>query len=169
MKLNTSSRRHACTVIALYLLAVLLLAIPMTVAKYESSASGSDTAVIARYDVSMAYGSDAQNLTNTLTLDKIKKPGDTQTFYVKVTNASDVSVSYKVGYVTEDNLPLKVSFSEDDGDTTDDDSTGELGYDNAGNTKVVTVTVEWPAGENNPKYADMVDYLRVVVNFTQMD
>ena len=159
MKLNTSSRRHACTVVALYLLVVLLLAIPMTVAKYESSASGSDTAVIARYDVSMAYGSDAENLTNTLTLDKIKKPGDTQTFYVKVTNASDVSVSYKVDYVTADNLPLNITINS---------KVGTLDYD-VNNTKVVTVTVEWPAGENNPKYADMVDSLRIVVDFAQID
>ena len=152
MKLNTSSRRHACTVIALYLLAVLLLAIPMTVAKYESSASGSDTAVIARYDVGMT-----ENV-QSISLDTLF-PGYSKTFTVNLVNNSDVSVSYKVDYVTEGNLPLDITVTE---------GNGTLGYDN-NKTAEVTVTVEWPSADDNPKYADMVDSLRIVVDFAQID
>ena len=151
--------RHMWTVIVLYLLAVLALTLPMTVSKFESTASGSDTAVVAKFKVNMDYGTKEDGQiwqSKTLNLTGLE-PGDTKVFYVKVTNASDVNVKYTVSCETAGNLPLDISY---------DKATGELAFDD---TAEVVVTVTWPSTENDPQYAEEVDYLRVVVNFEQIN
>lgn len=150
--------RHMWTVIVLYLLAVLALTLPMTVSKFESTASGSDTAVVAKFEVNMDYGTKSGENLQSQTLDLTGfKPGDARIFYVQVTNASDVNVKYTVSYETAGNLPLDISY---------DQATGNLPFDD---TAEVMVTVTWPSEKNDSKYAEEVDYLRVVVNFEQIN
>ena len=51
MEQNKQNRRHVWMVIALYLLLVAALSVPMTVSKFESTASADDSAVIAAFEV----------------------------------------------------------------------------------------------------------------------
>lgn len=151
--------RHTWTVIVLYLLAVLALTLPMTLSKFESTASGSDTAAIAKFEVGMDYGTQNGDTLQSKTLNLTGlKPGDTRTFDVVLTNNSDVKVTYSISCRTADNLPLTISCED----------TGTLGFDDD-KTKTVTVTVTWPSDKNTPNLADMVDYLRVTVNFDQIN
>ena len=154
--------RHTWTVIVLYLLAVLALTLPMTLSKFESTASGSDTAAIAKFEVGMEYGTRSGGTLQFQTLNLTDlAPGDTKTFDVVLTNNSDVKVEYRISCETAGNLPLTFSYSSSKSDT--------LGFDTEDKEKTVTVTVTWPSDKNTPELADMVDYLRVIVEFDQIN
>ena len=127
--------KFACMIMLVTIVAVSMVS--GTYAKYTSTANGSDSAVVAKWDIKAGaknqevsiVGSGATvafNLFDTIknsdgttesnvTTGKIA-PGTTGSFELSIKNSSDVTVRYGINYtVTSNNVPIK--FSTDGGTT----------------------------------------------------
>lgn len=138
---------------ALVLLMLTMISIHMTsglYARYVSSASGEDSARVAKFDVSV---SDAYGQTVSVPI----QPGEEAEKYFTVTNKSEVAVSLKFAVTSKySNLPLQFLH--------------EVSAAVApGETKNVPLLITWPAAESDDKYIGMVDLLEISVQVVQVD
>lgn len=150
-------------VIALRTAAVLLILVLMTTsivsgryARYASSATGRDTARVAKFQVTEEG----------FTGDPIKvliSPGETAKHQISVHNDSEVTVECSVAAVSEyENLPL--TFSVGDGT-----STGTTAILEPGQTKLVNLQVYWDENETSDHYIGMVDLVHLTLTVAQVD
>ena len=169
MEQNKQNRRHAWMVIALYLLLVAALSVPMTVSKFESTASAEDSAVIAAfevaYDEATEYDVNGDPVAGVIDLSGKMSPGDTKTYWIKVSNHSDVKVSYRAKGVTYGILPLQCTFQKAT-EPAVSQATGTLEYEGY---EIWQLTVTWPSAENESMYAGQIDAVKVVVDFEQVN
>ena len=120
-------------------------------ARYISSASGEDSARVAKFDVTVIEGSQTQSVTIPI------QPGDYVDKYYEVTNNSEVTVALNYTVTNKySNLPLSILTN----------LSGEIG---PGETKEIPLNVTWPAEENDDKYIGMVDLLEITVQVVQVD
>ena len=170
MEQNKQNRRHVWMVIALYLLLVAALSVPMTVSKFESTASAEDSAVIAAfevaYDEATEYDVNGDPVAGMIDLSgDMMYPGDTRTYQIKVSNHSDVKVSYRAKGITYGTLPLQCTFRKAT-EPVVSQATGTLEYEGYEIWKLI---VTWPAADNESAYAGQIDAVKVVVDFEQVN
>lgn len=123
-------------------------------ARYTTSASGSDSARVARFSVTEA-GEFLQTASVRI------HPGETVPLAVQVKNDSEVAVTYSVTAENEYcNLPLE--FVVLDGEKT-------VAHLAPGETKALAVQIGWQAEETEDKYIGMVDLIHLTVHVTQID
>lgn len=148
---------------ALYLMLVLLIAIPPTQSRYTSQASGDSTGQVAKFDVEFAIEDLADD--DVSTVDQVLYlcdlyPGCTKTFSVEIQNRSDVTVAYDVAFDLQFGaLPLTVTYS-------DDNTSQTLA---AGGAQMGMVTVVWDEQYSNPAFADEIDLLVITLHYEQVD
>lgn len=159
MKKENSLVKFTTFVLLITIIAVALVS--GTYAKYTSTATGSDTATVAKWSIIVGEGEKEVdiasnktvtfNLFNTLTNESnvaktdgtLIAPGTTGSFDLKINNASQVTAEYAISFKVEDNnagIPLE--FKVGDGNWTKgsipavDTTKLEMNKDN-------TVTVSW--------------------------
>lgn len=126
-------------------------------ARYTATASGSDSARVAKFEVR----SDLKEQTTDLVLDLTNiKPGYIEEINLQVTNCSEVAVSYKFTVESLENIPLTFEFSP-----------SYEGQFLLGNTQTATHTliISWPEAKNDVKFASEIDIVTIVLTCTQID
>lgn len=125
-------------------------------ARYTSSASGSDSARVARFDVT------ADELSFSETIPAEIAPGESNKQTINVKNNSETAIRYTISVENiTDNLPLTFSVGGDA-----NSQTLEL---DAGKTADCAVTVSWPDTSDALKYMGMVDLITVTMTAEQID
>jgi hypothetical protein len=146
--------------------AVLLVLVMMSTAlvtgrfaRYTSSASGSDSARVAKFEVT----ENTDSLTIETAADVI--PGGTIKKDIIVTNNSEVAIEYRIAVRSiYENLPL--TFSVQVGESVQ--SAPFTANMAPGETKDYTLIAEW-TGSNDISYAGKVDMLEITLSATQID
>ena len=136
-------------------------------ARYATTASGSDSARVAKFEITdKMLDSSSQEIT-TFAVDMA--PGESQTYTIQVTNSSEVSVSYEIsGESQYHNLPLKCEMLDKDGNTITSD---EIPV-NDSSTHRYQFKVSWPtdsADNRNEKYMGKTDVVLVSLKAVQID
>ena len=150
-------------VIVLRAAAVLLILVMLSTsmvagryARYTSSASGNDSARVAKFRVT-----ESGDLKTTFIV-KIS-PGKSVDKIITVANDSEVAVEYEIIARNEhNNLPLQ--FQLMDGGTPVD--AAKLA---PGKTKDLTFRIIWEAGYTSDSYIGMVDAIQLTITATQID
>ncbi len=136
-------------------------------ARYSTSASGSDGARVASFQVT-----ESGVQTATISLDDMH-PGSGKTYTFKVTNSSEVAVACLVSVTTTGNLPLTFSVAGPDGTAHDLKPGTPVAMAAISHGQTVeaqyTLTVTWPAGQNDAKYAGLLDAVKLFVTAQQVD
>ena len=131
-------------------------------AKYTSSATGSDTARVAKFDI-LAEGKVGEEM-----IGADLAPGEELNIQLKVQIKSEVAVEYtiSVNNVTK-NLPLTFKMGgtvyEGGGEFT------ERLEANGADLMIYNLTVSWPEEYNSSEYAGLVDMIKVSVSASQID
>lgn len=161
MKKENKTMKFVSFVLLITVLALILVA--GTYAKYTSTASGSDTATVAKWDIKAGKTGEEVSITGSnpevafnlfetinnedgtaetdVTAEKIA-PGTSGAFELSVKNDSEVNAKYTITFnVGESNIPLE--FKLDNGQWTDDlSNVGETPL-NMGESKVANVQWRW--------------------------
>lgn len=123
-------------------------------ARYTTSASGSDSARVARFNIEQTG-----ELTQLIELDVY--PGFAESYTLALKNNSEVAVSYTVtAEQLTMNLPLEVSLSGSTSGTMAADAAGEV---------TCTLKIEWPSEDNDEARSQDIDAIRVTVRAEQID
>lgn len=176
-------KRSHWTVWLVYAVIVAALVSTTTLSRYITTVSGSGTATIATVDMKGHYtGQDVENIdVSGMT------PGTTKTTTFTVVNfnganISQVALSYTIEINTTGNLPLTYTLqcTNTGGSGTgiyitpatvltpgSPSTVGTLPHSTQ-TTHTYTLTVTWPSGENDPKYADEVDAVELIVRSEQI-
>jgi len=128
-------------------------------ARYTTTASGSDSARVAKFEIQEAGVS-------TIELNDPISPGDTIEKVLQVQNMSEVAVEYEVTIDHLGNLPLQ--FMVDNVDATEN-SFKRILPPNENNMNIYTLKIIWPAEQDSPDLAGLADYITVSVSATQVD
>lgn len=145
-----------------YLLIATFLFTGVSFSKYATTASGSDEARVAAFDFLF-------DVTGPGTQDRVLAvdtyPGFAGEYTIKVTDASEVAVKYKV---TAENLTgnTPVTATLMDGNTAYDGHYLTAGEDG---TRELTLTLNWDGNNNAAVYAGEVDAVRITVIAEQID
>jgi len=137
-------------------------------ARYTTSASGSDSARVAKFSIS---GTAIQSADITADL----SPGEEKTCEMEINNDSEVAVEFEVSIKNlTNNLPLdfSVRLQEDGGGEDDLDEVHSFVFTdqmNPGEKTIYKLYILWPGDASSPQYSGMVDQIRVTVNATQID
>ena len=145
-----------------YLLIATFLFTGVSFSKYATTASGSDEARVAAFDFLFdVKGPGTQD--RVLAVDTY--PGFAGEYTIKVTDASEVAVKYKVTAENlTDNTPLTATLM--DGNTAYDGHYLTAGEDG---TRELTLTLNWDGNNNAAVYAGEVDAIRITVTAEQID
>ena len=156
-------------VFVLRLAAVLLILVALSssmvagrYARYTTSASGSDSARVARFEVTQTNedGLFTQNVSIHVA------PGLTSRNTVSVTNSSEVAVNYRINVNnTYKNLPLKFEI-EVGGETHAVPFTGTVAPNS---TATYTLLTTWNSTDNSIDYAGKVDLIQLALDAVQID
>ena len=137
-------------------------------ARYITSAAGTDYARVAEFDITQTG-----TLTESFTLPIA--PGGSIQRAVTVRNSSEVAVNYRIAVSNpEDNLPLEFS-AVDSGNTpltlTGSGNAVELAGSLAqgGDSETYTLTIRWKDGYTDDFYAGKVDLIRITLIAEQAD
>jgi len=166
-------------IIILRLAAVLLIMVMLSTsmvagryARYVSTASGSDTARVAVFNVE--EGGSLMNSFSEGLHDLY--PGQTIKKEIVVNNKSEVTIEYTVSAKsTYEFLPLEYTVSV--GGNAENAENAEnvklpvpyRGTMAPGDEATITLNIEWPADKNNVSYCGKVDMVEVTLNATQVD
>lgn len=158
--MNDNRKPH---VIMLRAAAVLLILVALSTgmvagryARYTTSASGMDSARVARFSVT-----ESGNVTELLSLSI--SPGTAQNVTVTVANDSEVAIAYTIQAVNvHNNLPLEFQLM---------DGNEEVDAANLapGDRKDITLRIHWQTGKTQDSYIGKVDLIRLTVTATQID
>lgn len=168
----------------LYLIMVAVLITGASFARYTTSVNGGDSISVAKPILSWDLSDGTPNPV-TLNLGAIK-PGDNQTYGLKVTNqndgkTSDVAIDFSIVITITDNLPLAVTLKEDkeSGKTftqdTDKKITTPIQYPytfNVGSAQEIKfeLKVDWAIADiadGSPNYAKKTDTITIKVVWSQ--
>ena len=148
--------------IVLRLAAVLLSLVLITTgmvsgryARYVTSASGSDSARVAKFTVTQSILQGETDLAQTIPMPEIK-PGDTVVINIVLEYDTEVAVRSTVDVQSlYSNLPLTISVQEK----------GTL----SSHTKEYEAAITWVQGSNDVDYIGMVDLITITVTSEQVD
>ena len=147
---------YSVMILSFYLVVLLSITLSGTYSGYISSAEGSDTCVVAKFQVSSAH---TMNGSETINIENLKPGSEPQIIRLEITNESEVNVDYQFSAaMTYGNLPLQFEISED--------GAGTLTWDGP-QTVTHTLTVIWPATAISAEYANMVDTLTITLKCEQ--
>ena len=153
--------------VSMLLLCAVLISAYMTgdlYAKYSTSASGGDSARVAKFSVSYDVKVDTTTIMNgsythlePINIGKIQPGGTGTPIVVYVTNISEVAVEVKVNLVNiTKNLPLEI-----------------ISYDSSvlspNGSGVFTFKVFWPKGANDLALMGMTDMFELQITVEQVD
>lgn len=156
----------------MYTLAILLCLVLTTFwlmcnmyAKYSAQASGSDSARVAKFNVT-----EAGTATKQIKADVY--PGFSQTYNVDVTNASEVAISYSMDIQNKyENLPLEFKMLDNSGKEITSKSIDISATDH--DTHRYQLQISWPKETNesatDPDYAGKMDVIEITLNAVQKD
>lgn len=131
-----------------------------TLAKYTSSDSASDQAVIAKFiDIDNDLTISGSNVFDT---NIIFKAGDTKTVYFTIKNTGETAVELKLNLTSTNNLPLTFKWN-------DIEDLSHLTNLNIGETKIITLTISWDEENNDYIYSDAIEHIVVQAICTQID
>ena len=171
MKSNKKRRVPWITWLA-FAVVVSALVSTTTLSRYISTVSGTGTARIASVEMDGSLDIDVTGLS----------PGSSKEVTFTVTNykdgaVSEVSQTYAISVESTGNLPLTFALSTADSPATghaltsggNNTWTGGLLPHTVQTTHTYTLTVKWNQSYNDPKYADEIDAVRLLVNAQQQD
>lgn len=156
----------------MYTLAVLLCLVLTTFwlmcnmyAKYSAQASGSDSARIAKFNVTETGTATQQIKANVY-------PGFSKTYNVDVTNASEVAITYSMDIQNKyENLPLEFKMLDSNDNEITSKSIDISATDHEPHT--YKLQISWPKDANasatDPDYAGKVDVIEITLNAVQKD
>lgn len=164
--MNHSGQREKWMI---YLLAVLLCLVLASFwvmcniyAKYTASATGSDSARVARFQI-METGTEPKSLTQEFAVNL--SPGESETFGVTVTNGSEVAVHYAIkARNLTNNLPLTFQMKKENQVITSDDIPA-----NDGTARNYYLEIDWPMEQADASYAGKTDVIEVILEAAQID
>jgi len=133
-------------------------------ARYTTTATGSDTARVAKFDIT---GTGLQTMDITADL----SPGGSETCNLQIKNNSEVAVEFKATIQKQtDNLPLDFSVRlENDSELQESNQFVFTDRMDPGELTIYKLYILWPEDKNSPVYSDLVDYIQVTVDATQID
>lgn len=133
-------------------------------ARYTTTATGSDTARVAKFSIS---GTAIQSADITADL----SPGEAKTCQLEINNDSEVAVEFEVSIKNlTDNLPLDFSVRlENDSELQESDQFVFTDQMSPAEKTIYKLYILWPGDASSPQYSGMVDQIRVTVNATQID
>ncbi len=153
--------------VLLLLVIVTAMLIPGMYARFLTRANGGDSAKVASFSITSQLLDASDVLTEKIDLSM--KPGDTETYTIKIKNDSEVSVSCTLTVANQTgNLPLELSLNGGTPDhatvsiTADSHSPGDAVH-------TYTLTVHWPTTDNQYTYQGKLDRLTVTVSCVQID
>lgn len=130
-------------------------------AKYTSQASGSDSARVAKFNVT-----EAGEATQQIKVDAW--PGFKKEYQVSVTNNSEVAIDYTMDIKNKyENLPLKFQMLDENGTEITPKKAEILAQDQTQHT--YTLRISWPEDKKDPDYAGKADVIEVTLNAVQKD
>lgn len=158
------SRRVPLSVWLAYLLVATLIATGVTFSGYVTEAQGSDSARVAKFEVSEITSGETTLLLLDLDTTQVVGPGMTMEHPIVVKNNSEVAIRYTLTATqTTFNLP-KLTFTFVN---VDDSSSGaELAPGAEGSYKL---QISWPENANDIKYAGQVDLIQLTLRAEQVD
>lgn len=168
--MEKTRHRNTAFFTAILLLCLVLISTAIVsgmLARFTTGDSASDNSRVAKFVVTGTFFSE------TINLDAVMKPGDSQPRSFEITNSSEVSVEYAVKLRnTTKNLPLSLkigtadqtaAFNSADGYT----YTATLAPNGANSNFAFELV--WPATENDVSYSGKLDNIAVTVTATQID
>ena len=148
------SKLRLSLMILLYLAIVSSIVTSITISFYTSRPSGDANATVASFQASTGpTGTQSYSVT----LDGLK-PGETRSLPVRVTNASDVSISYTISATGEGNLPLTFTTVS-----------GQILLTDANQYRDHALSVSWPADQTDAAYATELDTITLTLQYVQVD
>ena len=161
--------------IVLRLAAVLLSLVLITIgmvsgryARYVTSASGSDSARVAKFTVTQSILQGETDLTQTIPMPEIK-PGETVIIDVVVEHDTEVAVRNTVDVQSlYSDLPLTISVQEK-GTLSSQSSNFSAEYRPGTFTKKYEAAITWVRGSNDVDHIGMVDLITITVTSEQVD
>lgn len=159
--------------IVLRLAAVLLSLVLITTgmvsgryARYVTSASGSDSARVAKFTVTQSILQGETDLTQTIPMPEIK-PGETVIIDVVVEHDTEVAVRNTIDVQSlYSNLPLTISVQEKG---TGNSGSSTFTYGPGRFKKEYEAAITWVRGSNDVDYIGMVDLITITVTSEQVD
>ncbi len=147
---------------AAVLLILVLLSASMVAgryARYTTTASGSDSARVAKFHVT--HSGEIPEAVQTIRVNL--RPGEKCPYSIQVVNDSEVAVAYTITAKSKyENLPLEFSLI-------DSDQPVAAAVLVPGETKDLQYQVSWPADKNDDKYIGMVDLIHLTIQASQID
>lgn len=148
-----------------YLLLVIFAVAPTAYSKFTSSSSGNDSAIVAKFDVDIgAY--DGETPIAGFALSDIA-PGYEKQYKFVINNNSDVTVKTTFNVSTLGELPLEFTAKQGT-----DPAAAANGYNvtiAGGANATIIMTVSWPAANNDPMYAGLLDLVELSLVTEQID
>jgi hypothetical protein len=138
-------------------------------ARYVTSATGSDSARVAKFTVtqqSIKYGT--TDLTTMIPMPELL-PGESKIVDMLVEYDTEVTVKNVISVESlYHNLPLTFRISEQNTDSSFAER-AEFICESGKYTKAYQLTITWPADKNSQDYIGMVDLLEITVTTEQVD
>ncbi len=180
-------RRHEKGNVLMGIVAVLLCATLASIhlvgglyAKYTTSASGSDSARVAKFSITQKFLNE-KNEEITQAIEAKVTPGTTQSVKLEIANKSEVAVEYALTVTNvTGNLPLKFKLTPVSGNNAP--AVTSESYQNGvskcsavqkpGNhTDKYNLQIDWTSSgdDSDLAYIGMVDYITISVTATQID
>ena len=157
-------KKEIKTVLVVLLIALLsssLYLMSNLLAKYQTSKSGSDSARVAKFEITETQGE-----SQTQYLDCTLSPGKTYSYPVTITNSSEVTIEYKIECKNlYNNLPLNFTIK----DSNNNQKIDNLQTIDMGNTQTFNINIEWPSDKNAYDYMGKVDVVEVKLIAMQKD
>lgn len=170
--MEKTRHRNTAFFTAILLLCLVLISTAIVsgmLARFTTGDSASDNSRVAKFVVTGTFFSE------TINLDAVMKPGDSQPRSFEITNSSEVSVEYTVKLRnTTKNLPLSLMIgSEKENKTTEFNSADGYTYSAplAPNGAYSNFSFElvWPDDKDDVAYSGQLDNIAVTVTATQID
>lgn len=156
------SRRVPLSVWLAYLLVATLIATGVTFSGYVTEAYGSDSARVAKFEVSESGHMFASVPTSSL------YPGAVDDYDIKVENNSEVAIRYTITPInTTKNLPLDFYVVKQVGDQEVVIETGAILA--PGEEDTYSLKIVWPVAHNSVEYSGQVDRIQLGLRAEQID
>ncbi len=134
--------------------------------KYSTSYTQSDSARVAKFDINVDL---KDNITNNIISESINydfKPGSEVSLNINFTGINnEVKVKYIISFETYNNLPLTITYLENDVLLNSIENT----INPLESFSLKDIIISWPADKNNYLYSGEVDLVKVKIIIEQVD
>ena len=156
-------KNNKITVILITLLVLVLISFSMTgnlLARYATTADGTETARVAKFNISET------GISEIVVSSQNFYPGYTLVQPIEINNNSEVAIDYSLTVeILTDNLPLVLNMNGEEGRRI---IINKKLQPNSGKEEY-TLNILWPEAENSLDYSMMVDAIKLSVNAVQID